>query len=76
MTKPYLDTGGTRQELAIDMENTLIVMVGLIPWCIACSVPLTFFNVGPGAIPYAFYLYVVPLTYFFTKRRWFPNRAV
>ena len=75
MTKPYLDTGGSRQELAIDMENTLIVMVGLIPWCIACSVPLAFFNVGPEAIPYACYLYIMPLTYFFTKRRWFANRA-
>ena len=75
MTKPYLDTGGSRQELAIDMENTLIVMVGLIPWCIACSVPLTFFDVGIGAIPYSFYLYVVPLCYFFTKRRWFRNRG-
>lgn len=76
MTKPYLDTGGTRQELAIDMENTLIIIVGLIPWCIACSVPLTFFNVGIGAIPYSCYLYVVPLVYLFTKRRWFGNRAV
>ncbi|MBQ9016068.1 MAG: sodium:proton antiporter [Firmicutes bacterium] len=75
MTKPYLDTGGSRQELAIDMENTLIVMVGLIPWCIACSVPLAFFNVGPAAVPYACYLYIVPLSYFFTKRRWFVNRA-
>ena len=75
MTKPYLDTGGSRQELAIDMENTLIVIVGLIPWCIACSVPLTFFDVGIGAIPYSFYLYVVPLCYFFTKRRWFRNRG-
>lgn len=75
MTKPYLETGGTRQELAIDMENTLIVMVGLIPWCIACSVPLTFFGVGIEAIPYACYLYLVPLCYFFTKRRWFENRS-
>lgn len=74
MTKPYLDTGGTQQELAIDMENTLIVMVGLIPWCIACSVPLTFFDVGIGAIPWACYLYLVPLCYFFTKRRWFTDR--
>ena len=74
MTKPYLETGGLRQELAMDMENTLIVMVGLIPWCIACSVPLTFFGVGIGAIPWACYLYLVPLCYWFTKRRWFKDR--
>ena len=75
MTEPYLQSGGTRQELAIDIENTLIVLVGLIPWCIACSVPLKFFGVGIGAIPYAFYLYIVPLCYLFTKRRWFTDRG-
>lgn len=74
MTNPYLDTGGSRQELAMDMENTLIVVVGLIPWAIACSVPLTFFNVGIGALPWACYLYLMPLCYLFTKRRWFKDR--
>ncbi|MCQ2545407.1 MAG: sodium:proton antiporter [Clostridia bacterium] len=75
LTKPYLNTGGSRQELAIDMENTVIIIVGLIPWCIACSVPLTFFGVGIGALPWAFYMYLVPLCYFFTKKRWFVNKA-
>ncbi len=76
MSRPYLDTGGTQQELAIDMENTLIVIVGLIPWCIACSVPLTFFDVGIAAVPWSCYLYLVPLCYLFTKRRWFRDRCV
>ena len=75
LTKPYLNTGGSRQELAIDMENTVIIIVGLIPWCIACSVPLTFFGVGIGALPWAFYMYLMPLCYFFTKKRWFENKA-
>lgn len=75
LTKPYLNTGGTRQELAIDMENTVIIVVGLIPWCIACSVPLTFFGVGISTLPWAFYMYLVPICYLFTKRRWFPDKA-
>lgn len=75
LTKPYLNTGGTRQELAIDMENTVIIVVGLIPWCIACSVPLTFMGVSIGALPWAFYMYLVPACYFFTKKRWFVNKA-
>ncbi|MCQ2547093.1 MAG: sodium:proton antiporter [Clostridia bacterium] len=75
LTRPYLNTGGSRQELAIDMENTVIIVVGLIPWCIACSVPLTFFNIGISALPFAFYMYLVPLCYFFTKKRWFVNRV-
>ena len=75
LTKPYLDTGGSRQELAIDIENSTIVVVGLVPWAIACSVPLTFFGVGIGALPWASYLYLVPICYLFTKKRWFADKA-
>ena len=75
LTKPYLDTGGSRQELAIDIENSTIVIVGLVPWAIACSVPLTFFGVGYGALPWSMYLYLIPLCYIFTKRRWFEDKV-
>lgn len=68
LMKPYLNTGGNRQELAIDIENTVIVIVGLIPWCIASSVPLSFLGVGIEALPWACYLYLIPLCYLFTKR--------
>ena len=75
LTKPFLDTGGNQQELAIDIENSTIVVVGLVPWAIACSVPLTFFGVGYGALPWSCYLYLVPLCYLFTKKRWFADKA-
>lgn len=75
LTKPYENTGGSRQELAIDMENTVIIVVGLVPWAIACTVPLTFLGVGMEALPWAAYLYLVPLCYIFTKGRWFENKA-
>ena len=75
MTKPYLDTGGSRQELAIDMENTLIVIAGLVPWAIACSVPLGLFGMSIAALPFAFYMYLIPICYIFTKKKWF-NDAV
>ena len=75
LTKPYLDTGGNRQELAIDIENSTIVIVGLVPWAIACSVPLTFFGVGYGALPWSVYLYLIPVCYIFTKKHWFSDKA-
>lgn len=75
LMKPYLNTGGSRQELAIDMENSVIVIVGLVPWAIACTVPLTFMGVGLEALPWAVYLYLVPLCYFFTKGHWFENKV-
>lgn len=71
LKKPYIDGGGSREELAIDMENSVIVISGMIPWAIACSVPLAFMGVGIEALPYSFYLYLVPLCYLFTKKRWY-----
>ena len=75
LTEPYLKTGGNLQELAIDIENSTIVIAGLVPWAIASSVPLTFFGVSIGALPWACYLYLVPICYIFTKRHWFEDKA-
>ena len=73
MEKPYLDGGGSRQELAIDLENSVILIACSIPWAIGCSVPLSFFGVGPRAMLYAFFMYLVPICYLFTKKRWYSN---
>lgn len=69
MKKPYFDGGGSRQELAIDMENSVILIACMIPWCIGCSVPLSFLGVGWNAVPYAVYMYLVPICYILTKNR-------
>ena len=74
LADPYEQTGGNMQELAIDMENSGIVIAGFIPWCLGCKVPLTFMNVGAEAIPYAVYIFLIPLCYQFTKRHWFPDK--
>lgn len=72
--EPYENTGGNRQELAIDIENSSIVAAGFVPWCLGCKVLLTFMNVGPEAVPYAVYVFLIPLCYLFTKKLWFPDR--
>lgn len=52
-----------RYQLAIDLENTGVVLSALIPWNIAAFVPTMTMGVGStGFIPYAFYLYLIPLT--------------
>ncbi len=76
LEKPYLDGGGSREELALDMENSVILISCMIPWCIGCSVPLAFFGVDVRAMPFAFYMYLVPIYYLAAKKRWFPNRPV
>jgi len=69
LNKPYENQGGTAQELAIDIGNSTIVLSGLVPWAIASTVPLSFMGVGPEALPYAIFLYAVPICYLFTKKR-------
>lgn len=71
LKNPYEHAGASKQELAIDVENSVIVLAGAVPWAIACSVPLSFFGVGYNAIFYAVYLYAIPVCYFFTKKIWY-----
>jgi NhaC family Na+:H+ antiporter len=57
----YKENGLTKSHLAIDIENTVILIAELFPWSIAIAVPLATIDVGAKAIPYAAYLYLVPL---------------
>lgn len=50
-----------KQKMAIILENTVILLVGLIPWNIAMGVPLKTIGVGFMSGIYAFYLYFLPL---------------
>lgn len=57
----YEKMGKPKEDLALDMANTLVVMVALCPWCIACAVPLSMLGVGTEAIPLAVFLWLLPL---------------
>jgi NhaC family Na+:H+ antiporter len=57
-----------RYRLALDLENTVIVISPLIPWNIAGAVPAAALSADAGFIPYALYLFFVPLTYFFMRK--------
>ncbi len=61
-----------REELAMDIENSVILIAGLIPWSIACSIPLSMLGSGPEALPYALLLWLIPACYLFTKKRFYP----
>lgn len=50
-----------KQERAIILENTIVLLVGLIPWNIAMDVPLKTLDVGFMSGLFAFYLYFLPL---------------
>jgi NhaC family Na+:H+ antiporter len=68
---PYLDSGASNEELAIDMGNSVGMLGCFLPWSIACSVMFSFFSVDMACLPYAVYMYAVPICYLFTKKHWY-----
>ena len=58
-----------RQLFAIDIENSTAVIAALIPWNIACAVPLATLGAPPSAVLLACYLYFLPCWRLITERR-------
>jgi len=69
LRETYKKHGASGRELAMDMENSVILIGGMIPWSIACTVPLGFMGADPSAVPYAFFLWLVPICYALTRRK-------
>lgn len=61
MNKIYIEKGLSKEDIAIDLENTAIMTSELFPWSIAIAVPLATLSADAGSIFYAVYLYLVPL---------------
>ena len=50
-----------KQNMAIILENTIVLLAGLIPWNIAMAVPLKTIDIGLMSGLFGFYLYFLPL---------------
>ena len=74
LAKPYRELGASDTETAVDMGNATLLLSCMVPWCIGCSVPLAFLQTTYASVGYACYMYLVPVTYFFTKSRYFGSR--
>ncbi|RZM81962.1 Na+/H+ antiporter NhaC family protein [Leptolyngbya iicbica] len=62
ITQPhYVATQAKADTLAVDIENSAVVIAPLIPWNIAGLVPATVILADASFIPYAVYLYLLPL---------------
>lgn len=68
LSPAYEKVGAKRRELAADIGNSTAMFAGMIPWCIACSVPLSILGAGAEALPFSFLLYLSPVCYAFTKK--------
>ncbi len=61
MDGPASSAGASAEDRAMALENSVILIAPLIPWNIAVSAGLAVLEIGPGAIPYAAFLWLVPL---------------
>lgn len=57
----YGDSPEEKNNKMLDMENSVILIAGLIPWCIASSVPLAMLGADVRSLLFSFYLWAVPL---------------
>ncbi|MEG0236418.1 Na+/H+ antiporter NhaC family protein [Cetobacterium sp.] len=62
MKKIYKKNGFTKELLALDIENSSVVLSSLIPWNIAITVPALMLDISAvKIIPYSLYLFILPL---------------
>jgi NhaC family Na+:H+ antiporter len=72
----YQRAGIAAEQQALDLENSAVVLSPLIPWNIAGLVPATILMTHAGFVPFAVYLYLVPMWHLLMPRqhsRTYPN---
>ncbi len=58
------------EDVMLDFENSGILIAALQPWNIAALVPVIMMDVSPaGYVPFAFFLYLAPIIYWYRLRR-------
>jgi len=69
MGRSYGSTPEERTALMLDIENSVITIAGLVPWCIASSVPLNMLGCDVRSLPFAAFLYLIPLCWHISLKR-------
>lgn len=59
---------GTPEEQALDLEDTVVVVAGLVPWSIAGGVPLASMGAPVSGMAFAVFLYLVPVARLLRQR--------
>ena len=68
MKKNYGDSDQEKTAFMMDIEGSVITIAGLVPWCIACSVPLKTIGCDVRCLPFALYLYLLPIVHFISGK--------
>ena len=66
----YAQRGIQDEDVMLDFENSGIVISALLPWNIAAYVPVVMMGTSTaGYVPFAFFLYLVPIMYWLRLRK-------
>ena len=68
MSKNYGTSPEERISMMLDIENSVVTIAGIVPWCIASSVPLRMLGCDMRSLPFAAFLYLIPICWHFTLR--------
>ena len=60
LSKPYEDSGKTREELALDIEDSVVVLAVLIPWNVAGAIPLKMLDAPLQSLLFAYFMWTLP----------------
>ncbi len=55
------DIEPNNSKLAVNIENTAVILAPMVPWSIACTVPLSTISAPTSSLIFAFYLYLIPI---------------
>jgi NhaC family Na+:H+ antiporter len=62
LTKPLYERRKLpNTQMMLDMSNSTVTIAGLIPWNTACAIPLSLLGASYAAIPWAVYLWLLPI---------------
>lgn len=68
MSDLYEESGYSKKNLAMDLENTSVVISPLIPWNISVSVPCMMMSISSFEIlPYCYFLFLIPIMTYILK---------
>lgn len=73
LRRPCENNNIENKTFALDISNSTVITAPLIPWCIACSVPLSIMGTGIKSLLCACYLYLIPICYTFTRKNSSPR---
>ncbi len=70
----YKKRGASDAEIALDLQNGVLMACCLVPWAVSCSVPFAMLDTNTAALPFVVFTYAEIIWYGIMKKKWFPQK--